>query len=310
MATDVEVNYLRAAVIHKKVYGAEINPNEIRKQVMDRVKASKGLLDEKGAFVMWLKELKLLDDYKKVRTVNGQNGVTMEKKEVKNGIKVDFSILEANLEDPDIIELFGDTGSLKTFIAFNWALEKAKAGNKVMYIDTERNMTKKQRELLKSSGCDYRCIINFDKLVEFITEKLPEGYNYLVLDSVGLPALGKFAVANMRGKGNVLLNVQAILYALKDYCVENDCYALVTNQPTSEMNKTEYFQYGGKKFIVTDPFGDKGSFFVKEIYRTIIMEQKPNKTVVDVIAWRSRVVGKLSRICRVVREGDEISITK
>ena len=57
-------------------------------------------------------------------------------------------------------------------------------------------------------------------------------------------------------------------------------------------------------------FGDKGSFFVKEIYRTVLIQQTQNKTVVDVVAWRSREVGKLTRICRVVREGEKITVSK
>ena len=85
---------------------------------------------------------------------------------------------------------------------------------------------------------------------------------------------------------------------------------LVTIIKTSEMNKSEYINYNGKRFIATNPFGDKGSFFVKEIYRTVLIQQTQNKTVVDVVAWRSREVGKLTRICRVVREGEKITVSK
>jgi hypothetical protein len=290
--------YELAAKAHKNVYGKELNPEKIKQDVLEKVNKSKGTLaeiTESGAFVEWLKEMDLLEEYKKLKKEENQKGGTMD-------------FVEKNLGMPDIMEIYGETRSLKTFTAYKFAVEKAKAGKKVMYIDTERNMTKEQIKELKDAGCGYACIINFDKLVNFITSKLPKGYNYLVLDSVGLPALGKFAVSSMHGKGQVLLNVQAILYALKDYCVENDCYALVTNQPTSEMNKTEYFTYNGKKHIELAPFGDKGSFFVKEIYRAIPVRRTQSETVVDLVAWGSRIYPKYKPVVRLVRRGTNLEV--
>jgi hypothetical protein len=298
--------YKLAAEAHKNVYGKELNPEKIKQEVLEKVNKSKGTLaeiTESGAFVEWMDELKLKDEYKKLKKEANQ-------KKGENVVNGTFAVVESHLGDPDIIEVFGATGSLKTFIAYNWIISHAKEGKKCFYIDTERNMTKSQREKMKKANVGYACIINFNKLVDFVKNKLPKDYDYIVLDSVGLPALGNYAISSMKGKGDVLLNVQAMLYILKDYAVQNNCYVLVTNQPTSEMNKSEYINYNGKRFIATNPFGDKGSFFVKEIYRTVLIQQTQNKTVVDVVAWRSREVGKLTRICRVVREGEKITVSK
>ncbi|AEH06294.1 hypothetical protein [Methanothermococcus okinawensis] len=285
--------YDLAAQAHYNIYKKEIKPEAIKKDVKEIIKKHNGLINESSAFVMWLDELKLRGEFKKLKN---------------NGEVRSMDFVEKNLGMPDIMEIYGETRSLKTFTAYKFAVERAKSGKKVIYIDTERNMTKEQIKELNDAGCDYRCIINFDRLVNFITSKLPKGYNYLILDSVGLPALGKFAVSSMHGKGQVLLNVQAILYTLKDYCVENDCYAVVTNQPTSEMNKTEHFTYNGKKYIELTPFGDKGSFFVKEIYRAIPVKRTQNETVVDLIAWGSRVYPKYKPVVRLVRKGTNLEV--
>jgi len=262
---------------------------------------------------MWLKELKLDKEYdkaiKQVRVVaEKKEQVQNGNAEIKNNGVRGFELIERGLQGlPDIIEVFGPTRSLKTFLAYKFAVAKAEAGKEVIYIDTEGNMTKEQIEGLKKAGCKYEDIINFDKLVKRI-QTLESGYDYVVIDSIGLPALGKFALSNMKEKGNILLNVQAILYVLKDYCRSNGAVALVTNQPVSEMGKAEYFTYNGKRYLELPPFGDKGSFFVKEIYRTIPIKQSQSETVVDVVAWGSRILPKYAPVCRLVRKGNELEI--
>jgi len=59
----IEVNYSVASMIHKKVYGVEIKPEQIKEQVKKIQAESSGLLNEKGAFRMWLKELNLDKEY-------------------------------------------------------------------------------------------------------------------------------------------------------------------------------------------------------------------------------------------------------
>jgi len=291
--------YELAAKAHKNIYKIDITPNKIKKEVEEMIKDGKGLLTESAAFVNWLDELHLREEYKKLH-----NEMKKEKSE-KNDI-VDF--VKRGLGAPDIIEIFGETRSLKTFTAYRFAVEASKKGGKVLYIDTERNMDQCQIEELKSAGCDYTCIINFRKLLKYISS-IPKGYTHIVLDSIGLPALGEFAIlSTIHGKGQVLLNIQAILYLLKDYSLENNCYVLVTNQPASEMNRDEYFTYRGRKMVDLPPFGDKGSFFVKEIYRAIPVIRGTLETVVDLVAWGSRVHPKYTPVIRLIRRGTKLEV--
>lgn len=294
--------YELAAKAHNNVYGMKIKPEKIKQEVEEIIKEHNNLITESAAFVKWLDALKLRDEYKKL-----QNEMKKEKGEKNREHTSIVDFVKRSLGMPDIMEIFGETRSLKTFTANLYAVEASRKGDKVLYIDTERNMTNKQIDGLRDVGCNYECIINFDKLVKFMID-LPRGYDVIILDSVGLPALGKFAVSSMHGKGQVLLNVQAILYTIKSYCVENGCYGLVVNQPTSEMGKSEYFNYNGKKHLELTPFGDKGSFFVKEIYRAIPVKRNPNETVVDLVAWGSRIFPKYKPVLRIIRKGSNLEV--
>jgi len=225
-----------------------------------------------------------------------------------------YEFFENLIEMPDVVELFGDTGTLKSFLTWNLMKELAQDKKKVLYIDTERNITKSELDEMKKKGIEYVYIPSFEDLIEYIDNlaQSDKKYNWLVLDSIGLPALGKFAVENLQGRGNILLNIQAILYKLKIFSAKTNCYCLVINQPTSEMNKTEWINYQPKnwnrvfKFIKTDPFGDKGSFFVKEIVRTVKIFSNTQKTIVDLIAWRSRKYPDYTTLARITRQGNEI----
>ncbi len=222
-----------------------------------------------------------------------------------------YKLFENLIGQPDIIELFGDTGSLKSFLTWQMLKELAKDKKKCVYIDTERNITPHEVEEMKKLSIDYIYLPSFEELIEYIGSLEEKDYDWLVLDSIGLPALGKFAVENLQGKGNILLNIQAILYKLKIYSKNTNCYCFVINQPTSEMNKTEWITYQPKgwnrqyKFIKTDPFGDKGSYFVKEILRTIKIFSNNQKTIVDIVAWRSRNYPDLTTLARITRSNKE-----
>ncbi len=216
------------------------------------------------------------------------------------------------IKQPDIIEIFGDTGTLKSFMVYQ-TIQELK-DKKIIYIDTERNILPEQIEQMKKNKIDYVYIPSFEELIEFIDELQNKDYDWLILDSIGLPALGKFAVENLQGKGNILLNIQAILYKLKVYSHKKNCFCLVINQPTSEMNKTEWINYQPRgwnrvyKFIKTDPFGDKGSFFVKEILRTIKIFSNNQKTIVDLVTWRSRKYPDLTTLARITRSNEDLKV--
>jgi len=53
-----------------------------------------------------------------------------------------YEFFENLIEMPDIIQLFGDTGTQKSYLTWQLMKELAKDKKKVLYVDTERNITK------------------------------------------------------------------------------------------------------------------------------------------------------------------------
>jgi Cdc6-like AAA superfamily ATPase len=180
----------------------------------------------------------------------------------------------------DVLEIFGDTGSGKTAFVKQVANEAANAGKTVFYLDTERNLTKKDIELLK--GCTYKYTPVIEE-IDSIVQKLPQA-DVVILDSVGFPVLTTFARMSMKQKGDALLKLIAIFGSLKEWAYRNNGVVLVTNQPESEFNK-------GPNHILR-PFGDKSQFAAKEIWETIKQDSKPGLTTSSIKAFRSRSVGR------------------
>jgi RecA/RadA recombinase len=180
----------------------------------------------------------------------------------------------------DVLEIFGDTGSGKTAFVKQVASEAAKAGKKVFYLDTERNLTKKDIELLKKCKYQYTPVI---EEIDRIVQKLPEA-DVVILDSVGFPVLTTFARMNTKQKGDALLKLIAIFGSLKEWAYHNNGVVLVTNQPESE--------FGKDKGTVLNPFGDKSQFAAKEIWKVIKNDSKPGLTSSSIQAFRSRSVGR------------------
>ncbi len=221
-----------------------------------------------------------------------------------------YKLFENLLGQPDIIQLFGDTGTQKSYLTWQMMKELAKDNKKVLYIDTERNIVNEEIKELEKLKVKYVFIPSFDELICYFDE-IDKKYDWIVIDSIGLPALGKFAVENLQGKGNILLNIQAMLYKLKILSAKNNCYILAINQPTSEMNKTEYVTYQPTgwnrqfRFIKTDPFADKGNFFCKETIRTINIFENNQKTITDLLTWKSRKYPKYMTLARLTRSSNE-----
>jgi len=302
------VDYELAEKIYNKTASVKKFANDIKKEVKEiesKSKLTPDTLTEQGAFMKWLENNGIKEEY--------ITEYKKRKQETKINNSMDF--VEELLEGiPDIVEIYGETGSNKSSLVIELAKNKARRGLKVLYIDTERNLTKSQIEEMKKLGVVYEYLPEFKQLVSFI-DSLNKKYDFLILDSVGLPALGEFARSNMKGKGSILLNVQAILYSLKIYTARHGCYAVVINQPSSEMNKVEYVQYMSKfrkefKLVKTNPFGDKGSFYVKEILRSIVVSRGNGKTVCEVFAWRSRRYAFGTPVLQIVREGNKLDVKK
>lgn len=213
-------------------------------------------------------------------------------------------ILSILRNQPDSIEIFGDTGTGKTIFAMEIVKDALSLGKKVLIIDTEKNYIEIPED------ADYVYISNFWKVYSYIRENLfrqeilefqavnPETeevvtqkkeiwspkqdthYDVIVLDSLGLSILGEFAQLNMKERGNILLQAETIAYFFKQYSQVHNCLVITINQPTSEMNIKQ-----------KRPFGDKSKFFFKEIWETQKILASPKSTKIRIISYRSRYFG-------------------
>ena len=212
--------------------------------------------------------------------------------------------------EPDLIEIFGETGTCKSAIALRLLNDALKKGLKVLYIDTEGNLRPSQRPK------DYVYMPTLDELKRYIIgvrgkpRMLKDGYQVIILDSIGVPVLGAYAAASLHQKGQMLLDMQAIAYVLKGYALKNRCLVLITNQPVSELSCLDIEDPNERIKAIHErrPFGDKMAFFVKEVIRTRLVESSEEKTVVDVETWRSRKYGRGTKLfsVRVTSKGVEI----
>jgi hypothetical protein len=181
--------------------------------------------------------------------------------------------------DNDVLEIFWDTRTGKTAFVKKVAHDAAEAGKKVFYLDTERNLTKKDIELLKNCTYKYAPVI---EEIDRIVQNIPAG-DIVILDSVGFPILKTFARMNMKQKGDTLLKLIAIFGSLEEWAYKNNSIVLVTNQPENEFNKAPGH--------ILRPFGDKSQFAAKEIWETIKESSNPKLTKISIRAFRSRSMG-------------------
>lgn len=196
---------------------------------------------------------------------------------VKNSPAPTFDYIKSIVGD-DLLEVFGDTGTGKSKFVHALALEAIKAGKKVYFLDTERNLSKQDIDQL---GANYKYTPVFSEIKDIVL-KSPPKVDLLIIDSVGLPILTKFAMLSMKEKGSALLDLIAVVGALKEWAYKNNAVAVVTNQPESE--------FGKSPDETRKPFGDKACFAAKEIWLT--RKLKPvvgsNSTKCSVESFRSR----------------------
>jgi hypothetical protein len=190
----------------------------------------------------------------------------------------------------DVLEVFGDTGTGKSKLALHTAQEAIKAGLKVHYLDTERNLTEDDLKSLR--GCEYKYTPKLDEIDKYV-RNLPKG-DVVIIDSIGFPILTSFARLGVKQKGDALQKLIAIFGDLKVWAYENNGFVLVTNQPESEFNK--------EPGHIFRPFGDKAQFAAKEIWKTEYIKRTSTETKSKIIAFRSRSAGYQTKVA-------EMSIT-
>lgn len=178
----------------------------------------------------------------------------------------------------DVAMLFGDTGSGKTRICHSLALETIGNAGRVIYLDTERNLSGKQLEGL---GPAYFYTPVFEEIKQRIRSLPPA--DLAVIDSVGMPILIQYSRMNMRDRLYAFLEMASMLGELKDWTYRNKALAVVTNQPVSE------FEPDPKKADEPrDPFGGKSKFVAKEIWQTSMVSRDRKATRLLLTAFRSR----------------------
>jgi len=94
--------YELASKAHKNVYGVEIKPEEIKKQVEEIRKEHNNWIAESAAFVKWLENLNLKDEFKKLREEEKMktNGNNVEVKASNNAMVV----LEKTVEKVETLD--------------------------------------------------------------------------------------------------------------------------------------------------------------------------------------------------------------
>jgi RecA/RadA recombinase len=196
---------------------------------------------------------------------------------------------------PDVLELFGDSGSGKTTFAYAVVLDALKLGKKVFFLDAERNLNLDR----VPEGLDYRYTPDYNMILN-IARNLPPADLY-VLDSLGMSILPMYAEAPMDKRGMMLLKAISLMEYFKLATYRNKALAIVTNEPVSEF---------GKQMPPEErrPFGDKSIFLVKEVWRTYLIESKESETVCEIRSWRSRRFGRGRLLFRIIITDQGVSV--
>jgi len=158
---------------------------------------------------------------------------------------------------PDLLEVFGETGTLKSKGMIAIALNAAQTGKHVYYLDTERNLSPRDVARLYEAGIKYEYTPILTQIDDKICKDIPGmDVDLVIVDSIGMPVLRRFASMNARERGDALLDIIKWLGVLKEWTFNHNAIAIVINQPQSEFGKTNPKEKGDYRM----PFGDKGNY--------------------------------------------------
>jgi len=223
-----------------------------------------------------------------------------------------------NLIEDGIFEIFGLYGTGKTNFLFGLATEIIMNGENLLWIDTESNSKKEQRNILKESN-SYIYMPIYEHIMNIIQIEIERNMNpdvvfpdterstlykgifdrdidYIFVDSIGLPSLGSFSTSDQKERFESIIDIEGLLSKLGEWSFLTGGLAVVSNQPVSEMSKANR------------PYGDKGNFFPKEIWELTFREQTPIKTTSELRAFKSRSYGKGYKLAELIITKEGIKI--
>lgn len=100
--------YELAAKAHKNVYGVEVEVEEIKRQVQEIMREHNNWIDESAAFVKWLENLNLKDEFKKLKEEERMENAKKEVIERVNSkagtLTIDEAVILADKYDELLIE--------------------------------------------------------------------------------------------------------------------------------------------------------------------------------------------------------------
>ena len=192
---------------------------------------------------------------------------------------------------PDLLEVFGETGTMKSQGMVALAKQCAEAGRKVYYLDTENNISPFDVEMLRNIGVNYHYTPVLTEIDDIFDKNIPAiKADVIIVDSVGMPVLRKFSAMSAHDRGSALLDIIKWLGILKEWTYLNKSIAFVTNQPQSEFGKSSSQEKGDHRM----PFGDKSNFIPGALLlsKKLLDSPQGSKAAFQVFRLRSHAWGE------------------
>jgi KaiC/GvpD/RAD55 family RecA-like ATPase len=224
-----------------------------------------------------------------------------------------YSRLRELAEGNELVMIVGDGGVGKTRLCLHMALEhEREEGGKVLYLDTEGSASARLVRGLKA----YERLADPEMELAKITERVSrarreEGLTGLVVDSVGLPGLVRYARLGLRQRGEAQLELARLLQQCYAFAVERSGLAVVTNQPVSELASAEI---EGREPRVQPgeplpPWGGKAAEFVsKLILRAEVAKRGEWRTEGRLQVYKARDLPRDLEVARYVITKEGVSV--
>lgn len=188
-------------------------------------------------------------------TIQSPSGVTSPASPTFNLYEFFYKLVGAG----GIIEIFGDTGSLKSQLCTEVCKDARKINKGFFYLDTEGKVGLMNK---KELGATYQYLPVWDEIVKLIKAELPKN-DLVIIDSMGFPISTEYADMKANEQGDTLQEMMAVVGKhLKVWAFKNNAIVIFTNQPKSAFMKSE------QELDRLNPFGDKVHFAANIILRT------------------------------------------